>query len=382
MRIWLPLALALLVLVVPGVAQEVDREYSDTVHLYDDEGAVQTIEHVKIKSSTYEQVEYEPRGGRGNTTSRPGTDVIRVVYGDVPRIFSAGLDALRKGRFKEAVTDFDGAKTAVDLGKAGEWLLEFASVRKAQALLGLARRGDDAALAADAVKEFEAALAANGKSLLLDEIQMGLAGAYGVQKKWTDARAAAAKLKTVGEQIRRPLWQAEADRTIARILLGQGSFAEAVNAFESLSALAQREGRFVKGEVRKAKLSTFEVEAAVEKGWAMVAWAESSKSGADWDKARTYFDGLVAKYGNNEHVQAAVLNGTGRCLLETKPRAALDKFIQAEVVYFNARTEVARALYLKSLAFRKLGGPKNRSKADQALKDLKKYYPDSEWARE
>mgnify|MGYP003572647351 CR=1 FL=1 len=380
MKSWLSVMLFLFAFAIPAVAQDVDSEYGDTIFLYDDEGVAQKIENCKVQSSTYEQVAFLPRGGK-NPSTRSGTDVILVNYGDAPRVYSDGLANLRKGFFKNAITDFDGAKTAVDLGKAGKWLLEYAAVHKAEALLGLAEKDNDPAKAADAVKEFEAALAANEKSLLFPAIQMGLAKAYGVQTKWTEARAAAAKLKAAGEQIRNPIWQAEADRTAAKILLAQGSHTEAVNAYESLSALAQREGRFVKGEARKKKLADLEVEAAVEQGWAMVAWAESSKAASDWTNAESYFDGLAAKYGNNEHVQAAVLNGKGRCELEKDPRTALALFIKAEVVYFVARAEVARALYLKSLALQKLGGARNRSKAEQALKDLKKFYPDSEWAR-
>jgi hypothetical protein len=67
--------------------------------------------------------------------------------------------------------------------------------------------------------------------------------------------------------------------------------------------------------------------------------------------------------------------------MEEDPRAALMDFVQAEVRYFNARTEVARALYLKAKALRKMGGPTNNQRAEEALKELRKFYPDSPFAR-
>ena len=115
----------------------------------------------------------------------------------------------------------------------------------------------------------------------------------------------------------------------------------------------------------------------MEQGWARVSWAESSGMQSTWDQAKSTFEGLLAKYPDSELVKAAALNGVGRCLLEKDARAALLKFTEAEVVRFSARKEVARALYLKAKALRKMGRAKN---ADQALKDLREFFPDSEWA--
>jgi hypothetical protein len=54
--------------------------------------------------------------------------------------------------------------------------------------------------------------------------------------------------------------------------------------------------------------------------------------------------------------------------------------VEAEVVYFTARSEGARALHLKAKALEKLGGSRNRRMADLALKELREFYPGSEWA--
>jgi hypothetical protein len=72
--------------------------------------------------------------------------------------------------------------------------------------------------------------------------------------------------------------------------------------------------------------------------------------------------------------------------MDTDPRAAVMKFAEAEVTHFSARNEVARALYLKSKAYRmmaekdKAGSSRYRTMAEQATKELREFYPDSVWA--
>lgn len=85
-------------------------------------------------------------------------------------------------------------------------------------------------------------------------------------------------------------------------------------------------------------------------------------------------------------MSAAILNGVGRALMETDPRAAVMKFAEAEVTYFSARNEVARALYLKAQALDKMartektGTTRYRTMAEQARKELRDFYPESVWA--
>jgi outer membrane protein assembly factor BamD (BamD/ComL family) len=134
----------------------------------------------------------------------------------------------------------------------------------------------------------------------------------------------------------------------------------------------------VKSELRKNALRKIEISAAVEQGWALIASAEVT---GDWDKAKSHFNGLATQYPGDETVSAAVLNGIGMTLMKTDPRAAYMKFVEAQVTHFNARSEVARALYLKAQALKAMGGTANNQRAEEALKELRKFFPDSPFAR-
>ncbi len=62
-------ALPGLLLSSPALAQEVEKEYVDTIRALDDDGNPQTIKKVRVDSATYEKVVYTLRGGRA--TARP-----------------------------------------------------------------------------------------------------------------------------------------------------------------------------------------------------------------------------------------------------------------------------------------------------------------------
>ena len=156
---------------------------------------------------------------------------------------------------------------------------------------------------------------------------------------------------------------------------------DAVSAFGDLASLASREGKYEKSELRKKELAALDVSANIEKGWALIAWAETSGNDTDWTKARSHFEALSGQFPGNDVVAAGVLNGVGRTLMRTDPRAAYMKFVEAEVTYFNARSEVARAYYLKAQALKAMGGATNNQRAEEALKDLRKFFPDSPFAR-
>ncbi len=377
-------AAALIVLLAgPLQAQEKeDREYGDLIHFLDDEGNIQKIKGVRVANATYEKVSYVSRG-RASRSEKDGSRVLSIAYGDAPRVYQTGIVALSREMYQKAAEDLEGSKAAVDAGFVRPWLLEYAAVNKGLALTGLAAR--EPLHIADAIKQFEEALKLNPKSILFADIQLGLVQCYSLQKKWDKAKAAAEALTAVGEAIKQPLWKIRGQRAVADALLKQEEYIQAVSAFESLVSSAQRELKWAKGDLLRTTLAKQEIEAAVAQGWSKVAMAEASGSASDWNKARAYFEGLPNRsdtYRGSDEVAAAVLNGIGRCLLDKDPRAALLKFTEAEVSHFGARTEVARALYLKAKALQKLGGTRNRRMAEQAQKDLREFYPGSEWARQ
>ncbi|MHC4860418.1 MAG: hypothetical protein ACYTDY_10045, partial [Planctomycetota bacterium] len=59
---------SILLVLLPGLllAQDVDvdREHSDRIHFYDDDGKVHKQEDVKVTEATFEKVVFEVKGGR------------------------------------------------------------------------------------------------------------------------------------------------------------------------------------------------------------------------------------------------------------------------------------------------------------------------------
>lgn len=371
-------------LAAPLLAQDVDREFADRLTVVDDQGEIKHVDNIRVTSASYEKIVYDTRGRDGN--ERPGNEVVRIGWGDVPRVYAEGEGALLKGQFEAAASDFEGAKNAVAADKARDWVLEYAAVNRGTALLGLAAAKPSSR--AEAIAEFQKALELNPKSFLFDKIQLGLAKAYMLDGKWDQAKAAAQSLADVGTETKQPVWLCSGQKAIAEILVAQGKYADAGNAWQDLVLSAQRELKYVKNAQAEKKLTALETAGAVEQGWAKIARAESTGSASDWDEAKRYFESLDARYPDNESVSAAILNGVGRALMETDPRAAVMKFAEAEVVHFTARNEVARALYLKSKAYDKMaetersGSTRYRTMAEEARKELREFYPDSIWAKQ
>jgi outer membrane protein assembly factor BamD (BamD/ComL family) len=65
-------------------------------------------------------------------------------------------------------------------------------------------------------------------------------------------------------------------------------------------------------------------------------------------------------------------------LQQGETRAALRRLSEAKVNYFPHREEVAKALFYMARAADKLG---HSQQAVVFLKELKEYYPNSDWAR-
>jgi tetratricopeptide (TPR) repeat protein len=367
----------------PALAQEpVDREFGDRILTFDDNGKILKLEKIKVVSATYEKVVYDQRGRTG--IERPANTVLDIAYGDAPRVYLEGKTLIDKGEYEAAASDFAGARNAVDAGKAGKWLLEYAAVGRGQALEAMAR--SDSTKVNDAIEEFQKALAANPESLLYNQIQLGLARCYAMGKKWEDAKTAAKALVDVGTKNKFPVWLCQGQEELARVLVAQGLFADAANAWQDLVLSAQREIKWAKAPPIQRDLQTLETTGSVEQGWARIARAEKTGNSSDWSDAQSYFENLPSRYPDSQAVAAAALNGEGRCLLETDPRGAVMKFALAEVSDFTAKEEVARALYLKAKAYDKLakgsGSPDYyRTMADKARKDLREFYGNTEWAR-
>lgn len=325
----------------------------------------------RIESTDYDKVVFTPRGSK--KIDVPAADVTRILWGDAPATYDDAMRALTAGDFAAARKGFaDAIQEKAALTTIRNWVDEFANAGLGRAYLGLG----DADKAAEA---FGLARSANAKSMQLDRILGGLAEAELLRGKGDAATRAADDLIAAAKSAKRSDWELEAHLLKAKARLQANDFTGAATAFDDAGRFAENAANVERNDAAKRRLQRAGIEAAVRKGWALVAKAEASKSSADFDAARQYFDGLASKHTGVPLVLASASNATGVAKLAGgDAKSALRAFMATEVVHFAARDEVARALWYQAECWGKLGNPQGR--ADR-LKDLKDRFPGSEWAR-
>ena len=361
---------AALIALVGAPASAQDEAKKDTIVLSDGGDRAD----VEVQSADFEKVVYK-NGGREST--QPGHTVAEVRWGDAPREYAPGWRALKSGDGDSARLQFEACIDAKEALSLRDWVDEYANVGLGEAHLVLAARDEEHL--AKATAAFGKALAANAKSLMLDRIRAGLAEAALAAGSLPEAQKQAGALVKAGKDARRPGWELKGLFLKARAEEAADSVAGAGKAYEDIMRLAQSEMGNAKSDSLKAELASARLTAAARKGWLLVAKAEKSGSAADFDAARSYFNGLSSTFGKEPEILAAASNALGVVKLANDDTyAALYDFQRTEVVYFAVPSEVARSLYYQALCWEKLGNDKQRS---ARAKDLKQYYPKSEWAR-
>jgi hypothetical protein len=333
-----------------------------------------------IESADFDQVVYvAPAGGKlGGKRTVPASDVIELRFGDAPEDWDPGLRALaaKDGETaRRAFRDCIAAKDAKPSLRA--WITEFANARLGEACVLLAAK--DPKAADEAVKAFEAARAANAKSILTDRILAGAAEAEMLRGQTDAAVRAGDALVAAGKAAKRTSWEMDGHLLRARAQQQAGNFAGAATAFEDAARFAETALQSEKNEAAKTRLRQLAFDAATRRGWALVAKGEASKSAADLDAARAYFDGLAQKHPTEPSVMAAASNAAGISKLAGgDAKGALRQFQRTEVLWFQSADEVARSLWYQAHCAKKIGDDKL---AADRVRDLQEFVPGSEWAR-
>lgn len=360
------------VLSAPAAAQEKPAEKFDRPDvLVVLEGGAPKPRGGRVESADYDKVVFTAQGGR--KADVPATDVTEIRWGDAPAGYDDGVRALQGGDPASARRGFEDALREKDVKPSlREWVVEFGNAGLGRALLALG----EADRAADA---FGRARTSNPKSMILDEILIGLAEAELARGKGDAAARAADDLVTAAKAAKRPAWELEAYLVKADGRLRSGDFAGAGAAYDDAIRFAESAAGAEKNEAAKRRLQHEALKAAANKGWALVAKAEASKSTADFDAARSYFDGLATKHPAEPMVRACATNAAGVAKLASgDAKGALRLFMETEVVHFRAATEVARSLWYQAECWKRLGDDRARQ---ERLAELKESYPGSEWAR-
>ena len=336
------------------------------------EGGQQKKRPGKVESADFEKVVFTDLKG-GKKTEIPAADIFAIEWGDAPAGYEDGVRALGAGDWEAARVGFNDAIREKDVKPdLGAWLLDFGNAGLGRALLQLGQ-------ADKAAEAFTKARSANAKSFLTDQILLGLAEAELARGKGDAAARAADDLIAAAKTARRPAWELGAYLVRSKGKLQAGDWSGAASAFDDTIRFAENAAASEKNADAKKRLQSAGIEAAVRKGWAMVAKGEATKSNGDFDAARSYFDGLASKYPAEPVVLASAVNAAGVAKFAAGDfKGAIRLFQTAEVVHFRAGDEVARAYWYQAECWKKLGNEQNR--ADR-IKDLKEEFPGSEWAR-
>jgi tetratricopeptide (TPR) repeat protein len=354
-----------------------DPQYKDVISHTSPRGTVR-IADVEVLSESYEKVEWKSRTGAAQ--SRPANEVISIVYGDSPRDFETGMEAWRTGRYADAIKQFQDAVLAVQQETARPWCSSRSKAFIGDSKRHLAERSKNpAAEFVGAVQVLEEAHKEEPKSPILDMVLTSLARAQAGAGQHDRAVKTLDELTAAARAAQKPLWEAEARLTRGSILERKGDIAGAAQEYADLAQYCQTAASpLPAGSETRTSIERMRTRGLVLQAWAAYARAEKSRADGDISTARGMFDRLVSETGGAEAGKAAARNGQGAlALLKGDAKAALEAFLEVEVLRFAVPEEVTRALWYKAQAYGVLGNAKGK---DAALKDLVDFYPWSEWA--
>jgi hypothetical protein len=335
-------------------------------------GARKTRTGVVVESADYEHVVFVQAAKRATLD---GADVVEVRWGDAPREFDAAVAALRRGDAAAAADGFEAA--LVRRGTTRAWILEEANTGLGEALLALVPRG--AAATERTARVFAAARDANPKSLLSDRILLGLARAEILRGRPDAAVDAALALAASAKTAKRPAWEADAEVARAEALDEKNDRAGALSALDAFLEWAPARAASTKDADLARRLAAASVRAAVRKTWLLVAAAEAPGATDAAERARKFVAETAARWPADASVAAAAIDAEGALFLAAgDAKAALRKFIEAEVAHFDVPEEAARALRYEAIAFERLG---DTARSAESLRLLARTYPASEAAR-
>ena len=372
MKHLIPAATCLLVagaLMAPALAQDT----TDSIKIKTN-GETKVISDVTVQSAGYDKVVYTVKG---KSREAKGDLVVSIKWGDAPDGYLKGLSAVKAGEGEKSRKLFQSCLDEQLAGDLRKWIVEYSQLGlgDSYALLGLT----DAGQYKKAIAAYEAAKKANPKSHLLDRILLGLSSAQAASGNSAGAVSAAKELLTAARTVRNVDWELSALSQQARTQLAAGQHAEAGRSYNTAMRAAETALTTEKDAAKRRRFERARVSSAAAEGWVLITKAESSKSKSDWGKARDFFNKLPSKFGKNSGVLAAKNNAMGVIKLSTgDAEGARRLFVYTEVNYFSVGDEVARSLYYQAACWKQLGNDEER---DARIRDLKEYYPRSEWAQ-
>ncbi|MHC4923777.1 MAG: tetratricopeptide repeat protein, partial [Planctomycetota bacterium] len=176
---------------------------------------------VEIVEDTYKRLAWKTRP-KSSPVIRTRDRIVSYRYADEPSYYTRGLDAFRGGRWEEAAQEFRGALSAVDAGRAREWVKKHGTVYIADCRRRLAMVAANPARFQEAADTYEKALKLDPKSPMLDRIHLGMAESLSGAGKHDDALRQCDALMKIARADKLPIWEASARMLRGRILEDRG----------------------------------------------------------------------------------------------------------------------------------------------------------------
>ena len=307
------------------------------------------VKDVEIREIKFEKVEYRVRGSRRNEEVK-GEKLVDIRYDDPPPLFASGVSRVRAGLYKRAVQSFsDALEEMAD----DDWFKIYATMWRGEAKL---LAGD----AAEAVTDFEAALAIDGEHFLVPNCYYGLGRAYTAQKNMGKAKEAFNKMS---EKYGRS-WGAKAKLGLGDCLLADGKATEARAAYNLAGSRASNRDERLAAKVGEGKCLVLKKQ---------------------WDRAESTFEQIANEPGVAPEVVAMAWVGMGDCRFAQAEERNNDKALlkQALIAYQTCVVRFAgvpksypKALFRSAELYETLGQAKL---AEYQRKELKSRCPNSSW---
>jgi TolA-binding protein len=292
--------------------------------------------------------------------------VQEIVWGDAPEAFSAGLEFLEKGDYENAVQSF---KLAAGARRVRDWIKLYPDFYAARALLAWGEK--DSQRFSEALAVYERLAKDHAESRLAPEILLNIGICLLKMKDYSRAESVLREYEKKAFDDTFPMeWQVRAKEWNAILSEEKGDFRIASNKWKSLEEFASN-NNLLKIQNR-----------------AIIAQGRSLLKSENYAQAEEFFSKLLDTHADNGAIMAGAHNGLGECYFQKKDmRRAYVEFCKVRALFFDSQEEKARATYWAALCADELANQIKRSSssfktlARSYREELKKNYPETEWAK-
>ncbi len=324
-----------------------------------------SLANVKVVGETYKEITYRIKGS-ARAMKIPADEVVDVTRADTPR-------ALREGKSKALAGDLKGALAPLQLAARNNtpWVKEYANfyLGEIQARLGKAD---------EAVRAYEAVLAAKPDSRFLPRARLGIAAAWTAARQYKKAEGVLSSfVREVNTKRLHRQHGLVAKQLLGRNLDAQGKHTQAGREYDSVISEAQSLAGRAKEPNEKARLHLIGLRALRDKGSSLVKDKKYSAATSVFSRMAGSRDDLLAR--------AIGLMGQGEVsLAQGKSDLARVQLSEVAALGFGAEKERPRVLRLLAEAHLDLKTKGERGAAELAqlyIDDLIRNHPGTEDAK-